>query len=296
MKLHRPMLAATADEAIIQKLLSKTYLIASPKLDGIRGTVQHAKLLSRSLKLIRNEYVQQMLGCERLQGIDGELIVGSPTAKDVYRKTNSAIMSIKGKPDFVFYIFDYLIDGGYCKRLSKLLAKFGNSGRIQVHSYRAINSFAELIDYEETVLKRGYEGLIVRHPDALYKHNRSTKSEGGMLKLKRYEDDEAIILKVVELQHNDNPAMQNELGLASRSSHSYNKVSGGAMGSLLVLNKLTGQRFNIGTGFTAIERAWFWDNQSNLIHKVVKYKFFNQGIKDLPRHPVYLGMRDAIDL
>ncbi len=89
-----PMLAAKATDTQIQKLFDTTgVLIGSPKLDGIRCTIQEGGAYSKSLKLIRNKHVQSLLANnEHLGGLDGELIVGSPTAPDVYGTTTSNIM------------------------------------------------------------------------------------------------------------------------------------------------------------------------------------------------------------
>ena len=61
------------------------------------------------------------------------------------------------------------------------------------------------------------------------------------------------------------------------------------MGALIVRDIKSGVEFNIGTGFTAAQRAASW-----VIGSMHKYKFFP--IKDKPRHPVYLGARSALDL
>ena len=59
---------------------------------------------------------------------------------------------------------------------------------------------------------------------------------------------------------------------------------------------LSGVEFNIGTGLTAQDRQAIWDNQQNFVGKLAKYKFFPVGIKDKPRHPVFLGWRSNIDI
>ena len=57
-----PMLAAKATDTQIQKLFDTTgVLIGSPKLDGIRCTIQEGGAYSKSLKLIRNKHVQNTL-------------------------------------------------------------------------------------------------------------------------------------------------------------------------------------------------------------------------------------------
>ena len=57
---------------------------------------------------------------------------------------------------------------------------------------------------------------------------------------------------------------------------------------------MTGVEFEIGTGFTAAEREALW--LAPPIGKIVKYKFFPVGVKDRPRHPVFLGFREAEDM
>ena len=303
--IKRPMLAAAVTEAQIVEHLQSGTLIMSPKLDGIRGVIQDGQLLSRSLKPIRNVYVQNFLANANIEGYDGELIAGdSPTAKDVYRKSNSAFMSVAGEPDFTFYVFDCRLkpEAPYIERLKSLTDRFGWTPphkNIHLLSWSIAQTIEDVRAYEEKLLDSGFEGVILRRPQSPYKYNRSTVKEGSLLKLKRFTDSEAIILSVEELQHNDNLAETNELGLTKRSSHKINQRAGNTMGYLKVRDIHSGQEFSIGTGFDAATRQWFWTYRNRLIEDkdvIIKYKYFAIGVKDLPRHPVYLGLRNPIDL
>ena len=93
----RPMLACKtpADLSVLH-----FPLLASPKLDGIRCLITEQGPMSRSMKPIRNRYVQEVLSHPHLLGADGELIVGNATDPDVYRTSNSGVMSENGEPDF----------------------------------------------------------------------------------------------------------------------------------------------------------------------------------------------------
>ena len=51
-----------------------------------------------------HKHVQALF--RHLQGVDGELIVGNPTAHDVFQKTTSGVMSKEGEPDVTLYAFD----------------------------------------------------------------------------------------------------------------------------------------------------------------------------------------------
>ena len=48
----------------------------STKLDGLRAVVIDSVVYSRSLKPIRNKYVQKLFGKPEYNGMDGELVVG----------------------------------------------------------------------------------------------------------------------------------------------------------------------------------------------------------------------------
>lgn len=294
----KPMLAGEADLAKL-----KFPVVASPKLDGIRGIVVDGVLLSRSLKLIPNVFIQANLAHRDLNGFDGELIIGSPTAKDVYRQTTSVVMS-DNKPsnNITFRVFDDMSEptAPYTlrrKNLERRLAKLnGKFPSIVLHHNEFIANIDDLNDYEQDMLDEGYEGLIVRDPGSAYKFGRSSTREGIMLKIKRFVDGEAEIIGVEEQMHNTNEAQTNELGRTKRSSAKAGLVGKGTMGAIVVRDVNSKVEFSIGTGFDDAEKRWFWDNQRGVLGAVVKYKSFMIGVKDAPRHPVYLGLRDRRDM
>jgi DNA ligase-1 len=115
-----------------------------------------------------------------------------------------------------------------------------------------------------------------------------------MMKLKRFLDDEAVVVGMEELMHNANPAFTNELGHTAHTSHQANQVPMMKLGALVVEWK--GLRFKIGTGFSDAERHNIWCNGTRNFGRVVKFKYLEVGMKDLPRHPVFLGWRDKEDM
>lgn len=290
----KPMLAGKYDPA---KNLG-TWL-GSPKLDGIRASVKNGKLLSRSLKLIPNHHARNEF--DSLEGFDGELILGDPTADDVFRRTTSAVMGHEGKPDLTYWVFDIhdMEDSPYEDRLDKLLSIKMPSNVVVVPHTKLVDQGA-LEAFEEIHVELGYEGVMLNDPRGLYKNGRATTNGGELLKVKRFEDSEAYLIDIIEEQENTNEAQTNELGRTKRSSAQAGKIGKGRMGALLVRDIVSGVEFNIGTGFSAAERAWFWMHRKYLLalnpRVIVKYKFFPVGVKDLPRHPVYCGLRSEIDL
>lgn len=275
-------------------------LIASPKLDGVRAIISAEGVLSRSLKLIPNREVQAAL--EGLPiGLDGELIAGDPCAPDAYRRTVSMVMSEDADiTGLHFFVFDIQTAGPFSDRHSiyteYVKGLVGYDGAVVRVPQYPVNSLAELIALEDKWIGEGFEGVILRKPDSPYKHGRSTRKEGYLLKLKRFQDSEAEVLGVTELMHNGNEAKKNALGHTERSSHKAGLTGSGVLGTLRVKDVKTGVEFEIGTGFTAKERKDLWEIPLwQLQHKLVKYKFFPVGVKDKPRHPVFLGWRDRID-
>ena len=275
--------------------------LASPKLDGVRAEVFNGTVYSRKLKKIPNHFTQAVIGSPLLHAVDGELIVGSPTADDVFRVTSSAVMSSAECPDVKLYVFDmFLPTLGFTERLNALRDKLsrlpkGLRERVVVVDQVLINSAEELTAYEEKCLSEGYEGAMVRSLNGPYKCGRSTVREGYLLKVKRFCDSEAEILGLIELEHNLNTATKNELGRTKRSSHKAGRVGGGTLGALHGRDVKTGVEFQCGTGFTDEEKARLWGLGASLVGKKFKYSYFPTGSKEKPRFPVYLGIRDDID-
>lgn len=289
MSQFKPLLASPVD---LETLKFPT--LASPKLDGIRCLIIDGVAMSRSLKPIRNEYVQKVLGKPEYNGLDGELIVGDPWATDCYNVTNSGVMSKDGEPDFCFHVFDRwdMPDTPYVDRLAAI--KVEDWPFISVPQ-AVMMSMNDLLHYEDQCLQRGYEGIMIRSGDGKYKYGRSTAKEGILLKLKRFVDAEYKIVGFEERMHNANEATKNALGQTERSTHKENLVGRGDLGAL-VLETADGLRFNCGTGFTDSSRSEIWSNRDRYLGQFAKIKSFLIGVKDLPRFPVFLGMRDPIDM
>jgi DNA ligase-1 len=284
------MLASPAD---LDKINFPIY--ASPKLDGIRASVFKSKLLSRTLKEIPSRHIFNMFSKPEFEGLDGELIVGSPTSKTVYRDTVSGVMATDKTPAFKWFVFDFFLDQScpFSARRHLVEAKLDSlkHAHIQRVQHVVLENRADLDAYELAQIELGYEGIMLNDMHAGYKFGRATTKGGELLKVKRFEDSEAVVLGIVEEQHNGNEAETNELGRTKRSSAKEGKTGKGSMGTLHVRDWKTGVEFHVGTGFTAADRALMWAKPP--IGETVKYKFFPVGVKDKPRHPVFLGFRPA---
>lgn len=295
----KPMLAATVDvKAGLNKLPFPLY--ASPKLDGVRCLIINGVPYARSLKVIRSKAVTKYLGRSELNHMDGELISGSPTDADVYNTTIRCTQKIEGHDDFKFHVFDMFeevwrpYEERY-KRLEKRMLSINNP-HVVLHQHKLIKNVCELEEYEAKMLDVGYEGLILRRTDGAYKFGRSTLNEGHLIKLKRFEDSEAVILDFEEEMHNGNEATTNELGRTKRSSAKAGLIGKGVLGNFVVKDIHTGVEFRVGSGMTHDLKQQVWQNKRKWKGKIIKYKHFPIGVVDKPRHPVYIGLRSPDDM
>lgn len=287
----KPMLAGAVDLAKL-----RYPLLASAKLDGVRAMIIRGRVMSRSLKEIPNGFVQARFRYSELEGLDGELIVGDPRSKTCYRDTVSGVMRIEGTPAVDLYVFDYIgaPTNTYKLRLERNIIGKKLPQHVHVLPQHYVMNESALLKLEEKLLSEGYEGLILRDPAGHYKYGRSTANEGWLLKLKRFVDAEFEVIGFEERMHNGNEATTNELGRTARSSHQAGKSGRGDLGALILQGD--GFTFNVGTGFDDSDRAAIWNNRDDFIGKFAKVKYFAIGMKDAPRHPVFLGWRDKKDM
>ena len=305
----RPLLAADATDADI-----RYPVLASPKIDGIRCLIVNGQAVTRSLKPIPNLFIRRMLEKYAPDGADGEIVVG-----DSFNATTSAVMSRDGEPVFTYFVFDDCREAAApisfrfrCHDMTNLLAEYRmqNAGwevgfpvpqrnaagcRIQFLHHKLIETAEEMQAYYQKCLTEGYEGVMIRDPLGVYKHGRSTKREGILLKLKPFADAEAVVVRIDELQHNGNAAETNALGLTERSTAASGKSAGGTMGRLLVkavTGDYSGKEFFIGTGFDQMLRNEIWASPQKFLGKKLTFKYQAHGSVDLPRIPVFLRWRD----
>jgi DNA ligase-1 len=290
--MFKPMLATQYDEETVKKHFKTSPLLASPKLDGIRCVIK-GQALARSLKPIPNAHVQKLLSKPAYEHYDGELVVGLPNSPTVYTDSFSGVMSKDGEPDFTFWVFDHIEqpDAIYLERMARIKTE----GQVRFLPQKMVKSLDELLAFETEMLAQGFEGVMIRKPNAPYKFGRSTAKELYLCKVKREDDYESVILDVYEAFENTNEAFTNELGHTDRSTHAEGMVGKGMVGGFVI--EKDGVQFNCSAGkFTHDQRIQIWQNKEKVIGKFLKYRAFAYGVKDAPRFPRALGFRDPIDM
>ena len=267
---------------------------ASHKLDGIRALMVDGKLVSRTFKPIRNRHIVSSLEPVLPDGIDGELMAG-----DNFQQVASGVMRESGEPSFTYFAFDYVKDGvdkPYMERMADLEAWYTEAQpkNVVLVLPKVVTGEEELLAFESESLAEGYEGVMIRSLDGPYKQGRATIREQYLTKIKRFTDSEAEVIGYEPLYHNANEAKKDNFGRTERSSHKENKVAMELLGKVICRDPETGIEFGVGTGFDHAQREQFWQERDSLIGKTITYKFFDHGIKDAPRHPVFDKFRDDL--
>lgn len=315
--MQKPHLACDWDEA-----KQKFPVIAMPKIDGVRGVNKGGKLFGRSLKQHANRYTTEFYGVAEYHGFDGELAAEQECHPDLCRITTSALNTILGEPFTLWWLFDYVTEHTanlpYIERLHHLAAavkgldslRAGSAGHLRLVPWVLCNNMEEFLAAENEWLEMGYEGAILRDPNAKHKNGRCTVREGAYLRVKRFIEEDAEMLAVVEGEANTNDAQVNELGNTFRSTHAAGMVANGLLGTMTcrVLKGIAdpqtgkvllsaGQVITVSAGkMLHTDRKRYFETPELLVGKTIKFKFFPKGQKDKPRFPTFVSIRAESDM
>lgn len=295
--ISKPMLASS-DSISLDELDNLTYPIyVTPKLDGIRcliaPKVPGSALVcafSRKLILLPNDHIQEWAASEGIPGMDGEITIPEFS----FHQIQSWVMTESPPPiSWCLYVFDWHQDRykNYLQRLQRaknILENFGPS-HTRILFPTKVSAPDQLLSEYNKSLRCGHEGLILRS-DSLYKQGRSTRKEGFMLKMKQFQDAEATIIDFEPEYENTNTIQTDNTGAAKRSSHKNNLKPRARLGALVVQDGL-GRVFNIGSGFNHEQKNEIWNHRNQYRGQCVTYSYQSYGIKNLPRCPIFKGIR-----
>ena len=298
--INKPSLAVDFDETKM-----KFPYLGLPKIDGVRGIFLYDKpaISGRSLKSFGNTLLPTLF--PNLNGFDGELTYGDWASPSLCRDTTSVVNTYNDPRanSLVWYVFDYITPTTeflpYESRYKLLKAKLESLPvtNVKLVPTTLLTSYDELAAFEAKCLQEGFEGVILRSPDGLHKNGRTTVRENSYLRIKRFTQEDAVVVSLTEAMEKTNEAIVNELGNTERSTHQENLIPKGMIGSLLWRDVKTDKEIEVGPGaLTHIERTHYWNNPSELVGKTISYKFFAHGMKDKLRFPTYVTIRDESDL
>lgn len=294
----RAMLAATWDDDLHSDMLLSLPMYSSPKLDGIRALVTRGGGRSRSGKRFPNgvvDYWLEELGNNIPQGwcLDGELVMRPGNESDTWAKTQSCVMSYGGDTTGLkYYVFDGFKEGHEDTPWLLRTKTLGFDGSLNVEwlKHRRVRGPGKLNKRWNDAIRDGYEGLMVRRGDAPYKHGRSTGRQAYLLKCKRWDYDEAVVIGVEPLYHNTNEPVRGADGKLRRSSRKEGLEMRYEVGALLLDNGV-----RLGTGITAHQRRRWWELIDELSGKRVRYKYMPPVGESEVRHPVYVSGLEELE-
>lgn len=289
----KPLLAINRDK-VTQQPESLHY---STKLNGVRCIFFGGVAYARSLNPLPNNSLQEYASsyAELLEGIDSEVIVGNPYDVEVLNNTVSFCMSKDKGEMFTLYTFDrYHPNYAWIDRY-KSLQSLSELPSIIIHPHIELTSYDELYKYEEEVLQKGGEGIILRDTYGRYKCGRSGKVRPELQKLKRFLDEEFEVINYYAELQNTNELTKDNVGHAKRSTSKEGMIPKERLGGLTCVTK-EGYEFGVGGGFTAKQREELWSVRDSLIGQLVTVQYFGVGIDKVPLLPTFRGIRHPLDI
>jgi len=297
----RPLLAESLKNILKAGKHLMLPALASTKIDGIRCLITPDFPQTRNGFVMPNAHIRGSLMQPDLVGLDLEITVGPLDRVSICADSNSACMSEAGESDFTCHVFDSWDHPNLTaiertaitwQRFMKLAPKYPF---LRYLEQRPVHNMDE-VDQAIKDLAIG-EGIILKRYGGLYKQTgRSTVNSQELIKIKPYEDDEAIIVEVVQGTRNDNKQEKDNFGYAKRSTAQAGKVLVDTSGALRVVHAKWGA-FNVSlASVNHAMRKWIWDNKDQLLGSSVTYKFLPIGSLEKPRHPQFKFFRDHKDM
>jgi DNA ligase 1 len=259
------------------------------KLDGIRCVVVKEdgviKFFTRQGQPIEGlvELVEDFKRLPDNMVYDGELLLVNEknlASDDLFRETQKVVRKDGEKRNVEFHMFDLLpvdeFKAGKSKKIyadrRKDLDDLEVSGfikKLPILYYGTDKT--KIFELLNKVVEEGYEGLMVNNGRGYY----VAKRTDNLLKVKKMH---TVDLRVVDIEEGTGK----------------NK---GKLGAVIVDYK--GYRVGIGSGFTDEQREYYWNNQNEILGKIVEIQYFeesrNQDGGVSLRFPVFKRLRDDKD-
>jgi len=278
----------------------------SEKLDGIRCLFYKGVPISRTGKLFPNKKLVHRLMeqvtalCETDEhrhflldwfSADGELVAINEDGSYADFNTTQSIVMSDSHPDthkIVFIGFDWHNSTErFHERLDllkhSLPATFLFADQRLCHCVEAVHTAkTELWELaRERDHGREPEGFVLKACDAYYKRGRTTRREGTCFKLVEWETREARVVGYKQrIENLDTTCKRND-----------NLIPVNELGALIVQDldgkRFEGRQFDVGSGFSAVQRRIQWEFRDSLIGKIITYKFRPNHVKEVPAPAIF---------
>lgn len=306
-----------AEDAILEEV--KFPAIVQPKIDGVRALNLTGTLTGRSLKPFEGYGITEYFSQRAFTWLDGEMTLGDkPNCTNRLCSSTTGAMGrfkdVTEMPDLHWWAFDYLPDPSmpYLSRYNLLRAKVEELDHPRIHLVPmvVVQNAEELNSWIATNFEMGFEGAIIRNPNAPYKPGRATQKGQELWRVKSWADAEILVTGITEGEINTNEAKKNALGRTERSSAKDGMVPNGQVGSIQgvlladfkcpITGKLLfskGLEVTVGSGEMSVaEATHYFKNPKKIIGHIVKFKHMTHGVKDKPRFPTYISHRLPQDM
>jgi ATP-dependent DNA ligase len=272
----RPMLAKAYDDTKKNQIKYPAY--SQPKLDGLRciARKENGKVLltSRNNKPYNLPHIEEELAWlpEEVPVandliLDGEIYVHGMTFQEITR------LAKKWRPDestaLEYHVYDIPSEETWEVRSANLLLSLKESDHVKLVQCSSITDDKSLWTEHYKAIAAGYEGIIVRNPDGLYRWGYRSSD---LIKVKLFDDDEFEVLEIKQ-------------GIG--------KMEGRAV--FVCKNNTTEDTFECTIKASLDERARIYRNRKDFIGSKLTVKFFGRTDANIPRFPVGKGFRDKKD-
>jgi DNA ligase-1 len=186
-------------------------ILAQIKVDGFRFVyIPDKGYFGRSGKLIPNVNLLKHINISEDIRFKGEQVVLDGEAYSHERNFNSlsSILNSENKPipeDVKFVVFsavplsEWLAQEGKTtyREQYEFICKYDWEGTcknvVPIGNTKIVNSLEEIGEFYKDVIDKGFEGVVVKNPDAVYHWKRVTVNSGIMQKIKPEETADAVI-------------------------------------------------------------------------------------------------------
>jgi ATP-dependent DNA ligase len=280
-KSSSPMLAEPYEE-FKHKVDYSQGILESEKLDGNRCTLtaingvitmksRKGKLITTMVHIEKQAMVIHMNSKLNFV-LDGELY-NHNTDDDQFEMLQSAVKKYhEGISELVeLHVYDMIFDKpvnavSRYKYYSEFITKFGAS-HIKAHKQYVVHSEKEMWDLFQSFTANGFEGAVLRMPGGYYENNRTQ----SMLKVKEMKEDEFMIKDVIPMEARPDFAR-------------------------VVLVNAQGQEFKATPKCSEPMKIAMLKNREQYLNKLGTVQYFSKTKNNIPRFPVFKGLRELSDL
>lgn len=272
------------------KLNGNEKIFISKKLNGTRAAFIGNKMMTRQGKEYKGldhiiADLQKLVGTDTF--VDGELVYknkeGLSDSEAFQKGTGIAMSKSEDKSDLKLVVFDMFPLNQFCRgksedtytvrkqnvlKLKERIEELGSENVEVVTMCYEGNDHSEIWKWLDYAEQNDWEGIIL-NLDTVYECKRTK----NLVKVKKFYTYDLEVVGVEE-------------------GTGRNK---GTLGALVV--KYKNNTVNVGSGYTDEERRYYWDNQNEIIGRVIEVKYKEvtvdkkTGLESL-QFPVYVGLRE----